>query len=122
MLQKWLSRPWGFQCPTKVPHNNQLMLTQVAACFELVKAHEMSQARATAAVMPTPLSDLKGSIGQEERRNSSYAWVVRARFDTAFFRPVPPVWTWPRSKVWVKGTMLNGVHDQFALVTSRFND
>jgi len=53
--------------------------------------------------------------GRRLQSRGAYDWVVRARFDAAWARPLPPLLSFVPDRVWVKDTP-NGVNDQFALV------
>lgn len=59
---------------------------------------------------------------EREERGVDYAWFVRARFDTVWFRPLTPPARFPADRVWVKNNMANGVHDMFALVPRHLAD
>jgi hypothetical protein len=54
------------------------------------------------------------------RSEGSYAWVIRARWDGAWFNTVPPVISFSNDRIWVKYSCFNGVDDKFALVPRHF--
>jgi hypothetical protein len=78
----------------------------VARCFDLVRSHEEEE--------ETKSAIQRGGSGQVNNK-FNYAWVVRARFDAAWVRVLPPLHTFASDRVWVPDTP-NGVNDQFALV------
>lgn len=46
------------------------------------------------------LAAYRMAIREEEREGFRYDWIVRARFDTAWARPLPPLHLFSREMVW----------------------
>jgi len=102
----WAADPFGAVLAAATQYR------KVAGCFGLVQDFEASGERGSSSTSSSNTGG--GGTGAGARR--PYAWVVRARFDAGWFRPVPPAACFPHDRVWVKNNMRNGVHDQFALV------
>ena len=82
--------------PAAVVGLARLQYRKIMKCYELVLDHEVHHGR--------------------------YAWVVRARFDGGWYRPLPPASTFRRDRVWLKNTVYNGIQDQFFLVPRHLSD
>jgi len=60
---------------------------------------------------------------EHEGQRGRYAWVVRARFDAGWYRPLPPLSTFRNDRVLVKNNLYHsGVQDQFFLAPRHLSD
>jgi hypothetical protein len=82
--------------PAAVVDLSRSQYRKIMKCYELVLEHEVHRGR--------------------------YAWVVRARFDGGWYRPLPPVSAFRSDRVWLKNTVYNGIYDQFFLAPRHHSD
>jgi len=89
---------WTFaENPAKIVESARSQYQKIMRCYDLVLDHETHRGR--------------------------YAWVVRTRFDGAWYRPFSHISTFHRDHVWVKNSdAYGGVQDHFFLAPRHLSD